>query len=84
LFNLKRKVKNKACVEALIYKAYIVEYILTFIPYYFELHLRTRIKCVSRHDDDGGSAFEWEFVSIFSSWMTYTKKYNKRKILDRN
>ena len=25
LFNLKRKVKNKACVEALIYKAYIVE-----------------------------------------------------------
>jgi hypothetical protein len=31
-----------------------------------------------------GEVPEWEFVSIFSSWMAYTKKYNKRKILDRN
>jgi len=37
LFNLKKKVKNKANVEALICEAYIIEDISTFIPYYFEL-----------------------------------------------
>jgi hypothetical protein len=36
LFNLKRKAKNKAYVEALICEAYIVEEISTFISYYFE------------------------------------------------
>jgi hypothetical protein len=29
------------------------EVISTFISYYFELHLRTRINCVLRHDDGG-------------------------------
>jgi hypothetical protein len=43
LFNLKKKVKNKTHVEALICEAYIVEEISTFISYYFEPHLRTRI-----------------------------------------
>jgi hypothetical protein len=46
LFNLKKKVKNKAHVEASICEAYIVEEISTFISYYFEPHLRTRrIEC---------------------------------------
>jgi len=53
LFNLKKKVKKKAHVEALIREAYIVEKISTFISYYFEPHLRTRINCVPRHDDSG-------------------------------
>jgi hypothetical protein len=51
LFNLKKKIKNKAHVEALICEAYIVEEIPTFISYYFEPHLRTRINRVPRHDD---------------------------------
>jgi len=50
LFNLKKKVKNKVHVEASICKAYIVEEISTFISYYFEPHLRTRINRVPRHD----------------------------------
>jgi fumarate reductase subunit C len=53
LFNLKREVKIKVHVEASIYKAYIIEEISIFISCYFELHLRTRIKRVSRHDDSG-------------------------------
>jgi hypothetical protein len=43
LFNLKKKVKNKAHVEASICEAYIVKEISKFISYYFEPHLRTRI-----------------------------------------
>jgi hypothetical protein len=46
LFNLKKKVKNKAHVEASICEVYIVEEISTFISYYFEPHLRTRINRV--------------------------------------
>ena len=46
-------VKNKAHVEASIYEAYIVEEISTFISYYFEPHLRTRINRVPRNDDSG-------------------------------
>jgi hypothetical protein len=53
LFNLKKKVKNKAHVEASICEAYIIEEISTFISYYFEPHLRTRINHVPRHNDGG-------------------------------
>ena len=65
LFNLKREVKNKVYVEASIRKAYIDEEILTFIAYYFESHLRTRINCVPRHND-GGEMPSSEDFSIFS------------------
>jgi hypothetical protein len=65
LFNLKKKVKNKAHVEASICEAYIVEEISTFISYYFEPHLRTRINHVSRHDD-GGEVSSNGNLSIFS------------------
>jgi hypothetical protein len=53
LFNLKKKVRNKTHVEALMCKTYIVEEILTFILYYFKPHLRTRINRIPRHDGDG-------------------------------
>jgi len=65
LFNLKREVKNKVYVEASICKAYIDEVILTFISYYFESHLRTRINCVLRYND-GGEMPSSEDFSIFS------------------
>jgi hypothetical protein len=58
LFNLKRKVKNKAHVLASICEAYIVKDISIFISHYFKLHLRTKINLVPRHNDGGGSAFE--------------------------
>jgi hypothetical protein len=66
LFNLKKKVKNKAHVEASICEAYIVEEISTFISYYFKPHLRSRINRVSRHDD-GGEVPSNENLSIFSN-----------------
>jgi len=66
LFNLKKKVKNKAHVEASICEAYIVEEISTFISYYFEPHLRTRINRVPRHDD-GGEVPSSGNLSIFSN-----------------
>ncbi|KAL9397384.1 hypothetical protein Peur_011637 [Populus x canadensis] len=48
-----RDYKCNAHVEASICEAYIVEDNSTFISYYFELHLRTRINRVPKHDDGG-------------------------------
>jgi hypothetical protein len=53
-------------VKALIYEAYIVEEISTFISYYFEPHFRTRINRVSRHDDEGEVPSSGN-LSIFSN-----------------
>ena len=66
MFNLKKKVKNKVHVEASIFEAYIIEEISTFISYYFEPHLRTRINRVPRHDY-GGEVPSSGNLSIFSS-----------------
>jgi len=66
LFNLKKKFKNKARVEASICEAYIVEEISIFISYYFEPHLRMRINRVPRHDD-GGEVPSSGNLSIFSN-----------------
>jgi hypothetical protein len=49
----------------LICEAYIVEKISTFISYYFEPHLRTRMHRVPRHGDDGEMPLSENF-SIFS------------------
>jgi len=72
LFNLKKKVKNKAHIEASICKAYIVEEISTFILYYFESHLRTRINRIPRHDN-GGEVSSSGNLSIFFNprWPTH-------------
>jgi len=66
LFNLKKKVKNKANVEASICEAYIVEEISISISYYFEPQLRTKINRVPRRDD-GGEVVLNENLSIFSN-----------------
>jgi len=73
LFNLKKRVKNKAHVEASICEVYIVEDISTFISYYFEPHLRTRINCVPQHDD-GGEVHSSGNLSIFSNLGRPTPK----------
>ena len=61
MFNLKKKVKNKAHVEASICE------ISTFISYYFEPHLRTRINRVPRHDDGGEVPFNWNLSIFFNT-----------------
>jgi hypothetical protein len=73
LFNLKKNIKNKAHVEASICEAYIVEEISTFILYYFEPHLRTRINRVPRHDDSGEVPSSGN-LSIFSNHGQATPK----------
>ena len=73
MFNLKKKVKNKAHVEASICETYIVEEISTFISYYFEPHMRTRINRVPRHDD-GGEVPSSGNLSIFSNPKRPTPK----------
>jgi len=73
LFNLKKKVKNRVHVEASICEAYIVEEISTFILYYFEPHLRTRINRVPRHDD-GSEVLSSGNLLIFSNTGRPTPK----------
>ena len=73
MFNIKKKVKNKAHVEASICEAYIVEEISIFILYYFEPHLRTRINRVPRHDDSDEVPSS-ENLSIFSNTGRPTPK----------
>ena len=73
MFNLKKKVENKAHVEASIREVYIVEEISTFISYYFEPHLRTRINRVPQHDDGGEMPSSGNF-SIFSNTGQPTPK----------
>jgi hypothetical protein len=77
LFNLKKKVKNKAHVEASICEAYIIEEISTFISYYFKPHLRTMINRVPWHDD-GGEVPSSGNLSIFSNPKRPTPKKSVR------
>ena len=51
LYHLKKKVKNKACVEASICNAYIVEEVTTFASYYFEPHVQCKRRKAGRNDE---------------------------------
>ncbi|XP_074577237.1 uncharacterized protein LOC141833653 [Curcuma longa] len=51
LYHLKRKVKNKAHVEASIVNAYIVEEVTTFASYYFEPHVKSKRQRPGRNDE---------------------------------
>ncbi|XP_056161784.1 uncharacterized protein LOC130135923 [Syzygium oleosum] len=50
LYHLKKKVKNKACVEASICNAYIVEEVTIFASYYFEPHVQCKRRRAGRND----------------------------------
>ena len=60
-------------VEASICEAYIVKEISTFISYYFEPYLRTKINHVSRHNN-GGEVPSSGNLSIFSNLGQLTPK----------
>ncbi|CAA3020178.1 Hypothetical predicted protein [Olea europaea subsp. europaea] len=53
LHHLKKKVKNRAHVEASIVEAYLVEETSTFCSLYFDQHVETRLNRVLRNDDGG-------------------------------
>jgi hypothetical protein len=59
-------VSNQVSRSFLVCEAYILEEISTFILYYFEPHLRTRINRVPRYDD-GDEVSSSENLSIFSN-----------------
>ena len=48
---MKKKVKNKARVEASIVNAYIVEEVTTFASYYFEPHVQCKRRRAGRNDE---------------------------------
>jgi hypothetical protein len=53
LYHLKKKLRNKARVEASTVNAYLVEEASNCTTYYFEPHVVTRSRSPSRHDDGG-------------------------------
>ncbi|KAL0288935.1 UNVERIFIED_CONTAM: hypothetical protein Sradi_7084300 [Sesamum radiatum] len=65
LCNLKKKVKNKAAVEASICEAYIVEEISTFTTHYFEPDVICKKRRPGRNDD-GLNNENIEHMSIFN------------------
>ena len=70
LFNLKREVKNKKKVEASIYETNIIGDFRTFISFYLEPQLTTRIIRVPRYDY-GREVLLSGNLSIFSNpdWL---------------
>ncbi|XP_021618084.2 uncharacterized protein LOC110619138 [Manihot esculenta] len=65
LFDLKKKVKNKASVEGSIVEAYLIEEISSFCSHYFEPSISTRLNRVPRNDD-GGHVEPMGRLSIFT------------------
>ncbi|KAL0427129.1 UNVERIFIED_CONTAM: hypothetical protein Slati_2887700 [Sesamum latifolium] len=65
LHTLKKKVKNKAAVEASICEAYIVEEISTFAMHYFEPDVICK-RCRPGRNDDGLNNESVKHISIFN------------------
>ena len=87
MHNLKKKVKNKVRVEGSIMEAYIIEEILNFNRYYFNLSVQIKLTQVSRNDDGGakGSKQKIQYLPIplenlgvrfvgFSSILNFNKQ----------
>ncbi|KAJ7968830.1 Transposon, En/Spm-like protein [Quillaja saponaria] len=53
MFNLKKKARNKACVEGSICEAYCLEEISNFCAMYFKSNVPTKLNRVPRQDDGG-------------------------------
>ncbi|CAA2965439.1 Hypothetical predicted protein, partial [Olea europaea subsp. europaea] len=53
IHHLKKKVKNRAHVEASIVEAYLVEETTNFCSLYFDQNIQTILNCVLRNDDGG-------------------------------
>ncbi|OMO58327.1 Transposon, En/Spm-like protein [Corchorus capsularis] len=65
LHHLKKKVRNRNCVEGSICEAYLIEEISTFCSHYFEINVQTRLNRVPRNDD-GGDVDPKGRLSIFT------------------
>lgn len=66
MFHLKKKVKNKARVEASICEAYNIQEISLLCSHYFESTIQTRLNQVPRNDD-GGDVDPDGRLSVFTS-----------------
>ncbi|XP_042379879.1 uncharacterized protein LOC121972257 [Zingiber officinale] len=65
LYHLKKKVGNRARVEASIVEAYMIEEVSTFCSSYFEPHIQSRLNRIPRNDD-GGAVDSSSGLSIFT------------------
>ncbi|XVE92707.1 hypothetical protein REPUB_Repub01dG0122800 [Reevesia pubescens] len=65
MHHLKKKVTNKAIVEASICEAYIIEEITTFCSHYFDSNILTKLTQVPCNDD-GGEVESMGRLSIFT------------------
>lgn len=64
LNHLKKKVTNRARVEASIVEAYLIEETSNFCALYFDTSIETRLNRASRNDD-GGYTDEHDCLSVF-------------------
>ena len=65
MHSLKKKVKNETRVEGSIIEAYIIEEILNFSHYYFNLNVHIKLTQIGHNDDVDGEGSELA-VSIFA------------------
>ena len=80
MFYLKKKVSNKAHVEASICEAYLIDEITNFASYYFGDDVETIWNRVPRNDD-GGSKGEGGQLSVFSYLgRKLSKKFYRRQL----
>jgi hypothetical protein len=70
-------------VKTLICEVYIVKKISTFILYYFESYLRTKMHRVLRHDDDGEVPLSENFLIFSHLGWSVPKNTLRRRYLTK-
>ncbi|GKC35029.1 transposon, En/Spm-like protein [Tanacetum coccineum] len=82
MMNLKRKARNKACIEGSICEAYLIQETSNFCSLYFESHVQTKLNRVPRNDD-GGYVGQNNKLNIFNYPCRPSGKATER-LLDDN
>ncbi|GJX52841.1 GRAS protein [Tanacetum coccineum] len=82
MMNLKRKARNKACIEGSICEAYLIQETSNFCSLYFKSHVQTKLNRVPRNDD-GGYVGQNNKLNIFNYPCRPSGKATER-LLDEN
>jgi len=81
MYSLKKKVRNKACVEGSIAEAYLKEEMVTFCSLYLDEDFETQFTKKSRNFDGGDVSF-YDSLSIFSQPGRATNAGRRRYVSD--
>lgn len=81
MYSLKKKVRNKACVEGSIAEAYLKEEMVTFCSLYLDEDFETQFTKKSRNFDGGDVSF-YDSLSIFSQPGRATNASSRRYVSD--